>query len=96
LPSIHRVYKKLKGTGIEFLLIDVMERPSTVKRAVEKRRYTLPVLLDTDGRVAGAYQLWGTPTVYLINREGNLVAAAVGQRQWGSVVGLRVLKSLTK
>lgn len=94
MPSVHRVYEKLKETGLEVLLIDIREARSAVQGEVEKRGYTLPVLLDRDASVTKAYMVWSTPTVYLINPDGYLVAGAVGPRDWDSPLGERVLKSL--
>jgi len=93
---LHRVYDKVKETGLEVLLIDIQEKPSTVQRVVRERGYHLPVLLDRDGAVTKKYGAWGTPTVYLINPDGHLIAQAVGPRNWDSGVGIRVLKSLAR
>jgi peroxiredoxin len=40
---------------VQALIIDVMETPEVTKGWVEKSKYTIPVLLDADGRVAEAY-----------------------------------------
>lgn len=83
MPSVNRIYTELKGRGLEVLLIDFREDPDLVKRTVRERGYIAPVLLDKSGDVAGRqYGVWGTPTVYLINRRGQLVGRIVGPRNW--------------
>jgi len=94
LPSLHNVYEKVKKSGLQVLLIDIRESHSTVQRVVKKRGYTLQILLDRDGAVTKNYAVWATPTVYLIDPKGYLIAQAVGPRDWDSSAGLRVLKSL--
>lgn len=93
---MHQVHEKVKNSGIEFLLVNVMENAATVKRAVRQRGYTLPVLLDSTGRAAASYKVWGTPGVYLIDSKGRVVAVGLGTRQWDSPEGVRVLKALNE
>ena len=91
---MHQVYEKVRGSGIEFLLVNIMESAATVKHAVRQRGYTLPVLLDPTGSAARSYKVWGTPGVYLIDTKGRVVAVGLGTRPWDSPEGLRVLKAL--
>jgi len=94
LPSLHNAYEKVKESGLQILLIDIRESHSAVQRVVKKRGYTLQVLLDRDGAVTKNYAVWATPTVYLIDPKGYLIAQAVGPRDWNGVEGSRILKSL--
>jgi len=94
LPSLHNVYEKVKESGLQILLIDIRESHSAVQRVVKKRGYTLQVLLDRNGSVTKSYAVWATPTVYLIDPKGYLIAQAVGPRDWDSAAGLRILKSI--
>ncbi len=83
MPSINTLYSDLKGRGLEVLLVNIREDPELVKRTVKERGYVAPVLLDRGGDVAGRqYGVWGTPTVYLIDRRGQLVGRIVGPRDW--------------
>jgi peroxiredoxin len=95
LPSIHKIYSKLKQTGLTVLLIDIQEPRSTVEAAVKERGYTLPVLLDSDGAVTQTYGVHATP-VYLLDSDHYAKARAVGPRDWDRPVGLGILKSLNK
>ena len=85
MPSVNRLYEDLKGRGLEVLLVSFREDPGLVKRTVQERGYSAPVLLDQSGDVTGrAYGVWGTPTSYLIDRHGRLVGRIVGPRPWES------------
>jgi peroxiredoxin len=85
LPSVNRLYGDLKAQGLEVLLVSFREDPGLVARTVQERGYTAPVLLDRSGDVTGrSYGVWGTPTSYLIDRQGRLVGRIVGPRPWES------------
>jgi hypothetical protein len=95
LPSVNRIYSELKGRGFEVLLIDFREDPDLVKRTVRERGYLAPVLLDQSGDVAGRqYGVWGTPTVYLIDRRGQLVGRIVGPRSWDKPEAKKLVQEL--
>ena len=66
---------------------------ATVVLIVDKS-VTVPVLLDPDGAVTAAYKVTGTPTVFLVGRDGTLVGKVVGTRDWGGPAGLALLAAL--
>ena len=95
MPSVNRIYTELKDRGLEVLLVDFREDPDLVKRTVRERGYVAPVLLDQSGDVAGRqYGVWGTPTVYLIDRRGQLVGRIVGPRSWDKPEARKLLQDL--
>jgi peroxiredoxin len=84
LPLVSRLYTELRDKGLEVLLVSFREDPALVRRTAQERGYTAPVLLDRSGDIAGrGYGVWGTPTAYLIDRQGRLVGRIVGPRPWG-------------
>ena len=85
MPSVNRLYEELKGKGLEVALISFRESPVTVQRVARERGYTAPVLIDESGDVTGrVYGVWGPPTVYLVDRKGQLVGRGAGPREWGT------------
>ena len=76
-------------------LIAFRESADLVRRTAEERRYTAPVLLDESGDTTGrAYGVFGPPTVYLIDREGNLVGRVVGTRAWNGEAARKLIEAL--
>ncbi len=66
-----------------------------MKKVVAERGYTSPVLLDQSGEVAGkSFGVWGPPTVYLVDRQGQLVGRIVGARDWSGAGARRLVQSL--
>jgi hypothetical protein len=85
LPSVSALFERYRDRGLEVRLISFREDPALVARTVEERGYKPPVLLDVSGDVTGrAYGVWGPPTVYFVDRQGQLVGRVIGARGWTS------------
>jgi hypothetical protein len=75
--------------------VDFREDPETVKKVVRDRGYAAPVLLDQSGDVTGrAYGVWGPPTVFFVDRKGQLLGRAVGPRGWDSPAAKAFIRAL--
>jgi len=95
LPSVNQMANELKGKGLELILIDFRENPELVRRSVKERGYTARVLLDESGDTTGrVYGVFGTPTVYFVDRRGNLVGRVVGPRDWDAPAGRKFIEAL--
>ena len=85
----------LAPRNLETVLVSYREDPDHVRRVARERGYTVRVLVDATGDTTGrVYGVFGTPTVYLIDRQGRLVARGVGPRDWDGPAARRVLDSL--
>jgi len=97
LPSVNKLYDEFKGKGLEVLLITFREAPERVRRTVRERGYTAPVLVDESGEVTGVkYGVFGPPTVYIVDREGRLLARGVGPRDWSTPAARALLEDLVQ
>jgi peroxiredoxin len=76
--------------------INMHEAPNLVKPYVTKHRLTFLHLLDADAKVASMFAVPGTPTTFLINREGQILGVGVGYRNWASPASHRLVESLLK
>ena len=95
MPSVNQMASELKGKGLELILIDFRENPELVRRSVKERGYTARVLLDESGDTTGrVYGVFGTPTVYFVDRRGNLVGRVVGPRDWDAPAGRKFIEAL--
>lgn len=66
------------------LAVNIAEPADRVKEYLVKHKLTFPALLDNDSRVSNLYGVRATPTRFLIDREGRLVAGSIGPRDWAS------------
>ena len=75
--------------------LDIRESPDLVKRTVQERGYVAPVLLDRSGDAAGKdWGVWGTPTAYIIDRQGRLSGMMIGVRDWSKPEARKFLRDL--
>ena len=74
--------------------INMREAPDLVKTYVTKRRLTFPHLLDVEAKVSSMFAVPGTPTTFLIDREGQVLGVGVGYRDWASPAAHRLVESL--
>jgi peroxiredoxin len=50
----------------------------------DEHTVSLPILIDENGAAAKAYQVWGHPETFFINRQGKIVAKAFWEKDWTS------------
>lgn len=91
---MEKLYRELKDRGFVLLAVNMREPKNIVRGWVEKERVTYPILLDRNGKVAASYQVYGTPTIFLLDRAGRLVGYAVGPRGWTAEKGRALLAAL--
>ena len=96
MPSIDGLYEALAQNGLSVLLVNIGESRQTVARTTSSRRYAAPVLLDSSGKAADIFRVRGTPTVFIIGRDGMILGSTVGQRAWTEPAGLALLKALLR
>jgi peroxiredoxin len=95
LPStIEQLHREYKDLGLALYAVNIQESRATVTSFVQKHKLTLPVLLDPDGDVSSAYRVTATPTVFLVARDGRLVAKALGTKAWTSPKGRALVQRL--
>lgn len=85
---------ELAPEGFTALLVDIGEDASAVARAVKKRGYRVPVVLDAAMHVAQAYGVRATPTVVLVGRDGQMLTTAIGPRPWTGPEGRALRRQL--
>jgi cytochrome c biogenesis protein CcmG, thiol:disulfide interchange protein DsbE len=95
LPTtIEAVRHEFGDRGLDVLAIDIQEPADKVAAWTKQRAVTTRVLLDAEGAVSQLYGVTGTPTVYLIGRDGRLVAKAPGTKPWTGPQGRELLGTL--
>jgi cytochrome c biogenesis protein CcmG, thiol:disulfide interchange protein DsbE len=95
LPPVNRLYAELRGRGLEVLLVNFREDPAHVGKVAHDRGYVAPVLIDRSGEVTGRlYGVWGPPSVYLVDRNGRLIARGIGRQDWSTPAAREILLAL--
>jgi thiol-disulfide isomerase/thioredoxin len=76
MPYYKALYDKYAKRGLKFLYIDINESAKRVARFAKENSFPYIVLLDSDGSVANNYNITGVPTLFLIDKNGNIVGAS--------------------
>lgn len=82
MPSLERLWQKIKGKGIIILAVNVGENQDTIFEFMGQYPMSFPLPMDLDGEVVKAYPVTGLPTSYIVSPQGLVTHRAVGSREW--------------
>ena len=71
LPSLEKIFREYRDRRVAVLLINVGEQPAAI-RSWAGKRFTAPILLDTDMRVSQLYSVEGIPRTFVVDQSGRL------------------------
>ncbi|MBC6906481.1 TlpA family protein disulfide reductase [Saccharophagus sp. K07] len=94
MPLLNDIYASYKKAGFVLLGINVDEIVDDAKDFMNKTPVNFPVLLDSDGKVAGLYKNQAMPSSYFIDRKGNLVHLHQGYKPGEEAEYKKVIKKL--
>lgn len=81
LPAMNRAAEKLIDEGIGMLAINMGENPAAIASFMQRVPIEFPVALGTQATFSD-WKILGLPTTYIVSTEGNIIASAVGPREW--------------
>ncbi len=98
MPSMERLSQALKGDAFSVLAVDVGEDVDTIEAFTGQldTMPTFPIVLDTRSRVMQAWKVAGLPTTYLVDRQGRIVASAIGGREFDHPEMVALIRGLLK
>jgi len=84
MPSLERLYSKLKDKGFAVIAVNQFEDPDLVFEFTGRLSLspTFPILFDRDSSVAEQFGVKGLPTTYLLDKEGRVRYRAIGGREF--------------
>lgn len=78
-PHITKMYEKYKDQGFQVLAVNGWDEPrEKVEVFVNEKKLTHPVALKGSVVAQGKYKVFGYPTSFWLDREGNIVHRDVG------------------
>jgi peroxiredoxin len=87
LAALAELRTKLRGTGFEFLAINLGDSRERIAAFLERHPAPgLPVLLDTENVTAARWHVRGLPVAYVVDTRGILRLGALGERDWRASV----------
>jgi thiol-disulfide isomerase/thioredoxin len=98
MPSMERLSQVLKGETFSVLAVDVGEDPDTIDAFASQLDATLsfPILLDTRSRAMQAWKVAGLPTTFLVDKQGRIVASAIGGREFDHPEIVQAIRELLR
>lgn len=96
MPSMERLMQALKGEPFVVLAVDVGEDAETIETFTGQldTELTFPILLDARSHAMQAWKVAGLPTTFLVDRQGRIVASAVGGREFDHPEIIRTIRDL--
>ena len=80
MPDFNESYL-MHGDEIQFFMVNLTfgrETKESATRFIAEEGYAFPVLFDTGGDAANAYEVYSLPTTFFIDADGYIVAKAIG------------------
>ena len=97
MPAMERLYQRYKGKGLVVVALSVdVEGATVVIPFVNEHKFSFPVGLDPKMTVAELYGVRALPSSFLVDRNGNLVALAIGPREWDGKSAHALIELLLK
>ena len=88
------LYEEFNSSDFAIFAIDIQEEKDKVARFVKSNGIKYDILLDSKATVASLYGVSSTPVKFLIDKDGNMVAAAMGYREWDSDTMKEIIQTL--
>jgi peroxiredoxin len=70
VPELNAFYAKHQDKDVKLINIDIQESLAKVTAFAEKHKIKYTVVLDADGKVANQYEVYGIPTIMLVDEDG--------------------------
>lgn len=87
MPSMEKFYRKFKDKNLTVLAVSVDRAgPEVVRNFVKKYGLTFEIFLDPENYSLRTFAPGGIPATYIINPDGEIVAEAMGARDWADPV----------
>lgn len=94
IPSLERLYKRMKSKGVEVVSVDVGEEADTVEKFLVDKPVGFPVLLDPQAKVFTEWKSYAFPTTFVLDQEQVIRYAVFGAFEWDSEEVIRTLETL--
>lgn len=92
--ALEALYNRYKGDGLAILAVNMGETAEQVRAYVAKHGLSFPHVMDPEARAEEAFAIQATPTNFLIDRLGHVVAGGIGYRDWAAPPAHRLIERL--
>ena len=96
MPAMERLWRKHKDAGFVLVAVSVDTDPQKVVPFVAEHKLTFPIAFDTKMAVADKYGVRALPSSFILGREGELAALALGPRHWDNKASHRLIETMAR
>jgi peroxiredoxin len=96
MPSMQVLYDRFRNSGLQFVVVDIMEDDSDVSEFLDYFDLTFPVALDENGSVSDRYGVEAIPTTFIIDKNSNIIIQARGSRDWNTPEMFKAFEELLR
>lgn len=83
-PHIETLHQGYKDQDFVVIAVDIGEGSDTVRNYLAKNGYTFPVVLDKGKQITKDYHIFGTPTTFVLDKDGIIRGLEIGYRNWSN------------
>lgn len=104
MPSMERLHKKFAGTDFRIAAVSVdgdayypdkeQTTPAQIMEFADGLGLTFDILHDPSGAIRRAYDIYGVPESFVIDRDGIIVKRVIGAADWEAPVNEALIRSL--
>ena len=96
MPAMERLWRKHKDAGFVLVAVSVDTDPQKVVPFVTEHSLTFPIAFDTRMAIADKYGVRALPSSFILGREGDLAALALGPRHWDNKASHRLIEAMVR
>lgn len=95
-PALQVLHERLRDEGFSVLAISIDDAGARAKveAFAEGLGLDFPILLDPSQDVYGAYQVYGVPETFAVDRAGRVVERFIGPKPWSDARYERAIRTL--
>jgi len=94
IPAIEALYRDYKAKGLEIVAVNIKDKREDALAFIKKNLAANKKTMDPEGEVGLLYGAYATPTVYLIDRKGAVLARQWGPAGWNSPAARKLIGQL--
>jgi len=97
-PLLEQAWRDYKDRGVRFVGVNFQDTPARARHFVEEFGITFPVVVDGDGELARALDVYGLPQTFFVSDELQLVAGndAADTDKGGSSTGIAIFGAIER
>jgi peroxiredoxin len=96
MPAMERLYQRQKEAGFTLVAVSVDADPKKIGPFVADHKLTFAIGLDPRMDLANGYAVRALPSSFLVGRDGNLAALAIGPRHWDGDAAHSVVEGMAR